>query len=91
MSRIVQGIYRNGAIELLEKVDMKEGAKATITFVEEWKHSFDDEEMELFQRWLEHGLISSIPDQGIDEDEFEPISVKGKPVSEIIIEDRGLR
>ena len=91
MPKIFQGIYREGAIELFEKVDVKEGTKATVIFVEESKLSPDDEEMELLQRWLEQGLISSIPNQDIDEEEFEPIKVLGKPVSEIIIEDRGPR
>ena len=91
MPKMVQGIYSGGAIELLEKVDVKEGTKVAVTFVEASKLSDDDEEMELLQRWLEQGLIRSIPDQEIDEEEFEPILVKGKPVSEIIIEDRGLR
>ena len=84
MHKMVQGIYSGGAIELLEKVDVKEGTKVAVTFVEASKLSDDDEEMELLQRWLEQGLIRSIPDQEIDEEEFEPILVKGKPVSEII-------
>ena len=91
MPKMVQGIYREGMIELLEKIDVKEGTKATVTFVEKSTLSSDDEEIELLQRWLEQGLIRSIPDQEIDEEEFEPILVKGKPVSEIIIEDRGPR
>jgi len=84
---MVQGIYREGAIELLEKVDMREGTKATVIFIESSKLSSDDEEMKLLQRWLEQGLISSIPDQKADEEEFEPILVKGKPVSGIIMAD----
>lgn len=91
MLKTVQGIYRGGAIELLEKIDVREGTKATVTFVEAPYLSSDDEEMELLQRWLEQGLISSIPDQEINEEEFEPIQVLGKPISEIIIEDRGAR
>ena len=91
MPKMVQGIYSGGAIELLEKVDVKEGTKVDVTFVEASKLSDDDEEMELLQRWLEQGLIRSIPDEEIDEEEFEPILVKGKPVSEIIIEDRWAR
>ena len=91
MPKIISGIYHRGTIELLEKVDVKEGTKAIITFVEESKPSSDEEEMELLQRWLEQGLIHSIPDQEVDAEEFEPILVKGKPASEIIIEDRGPR
>lgn len=68
---------------------VKEGTEAIVTFVEKSKPSSDDDE--LLQRWLRQGLISSISDQEISEEEFEPILVKGKPVSEIIIEDRGPR
>ncbi len=45
----------------------------------------------LEQRLLERGVISEIPKRNFDPDkykEFEPIDVKGKPVSETIIEER---
>jgi predicted DNA-binding antitoxin AbrB/MazE fold protein len=34
MSREVKGIYKNGVVELLERVDVKEGAQAIVTFVD---------------------------------------------------------
>jgi len=46
----------------------------------------------LEQRLLERGVISEIPRRNFDPatyKEFEPIEVKGKPVSETIIEERG--
>jgi hypothetical protein len=46
----------------------------------------------LERRLLERGVISAIPKRNFDPDtykEFEPIEVKGKPVSETIIEERG--
>lgn len=46
----------------------------------------------LERRLLEDGLISELPTRDFDPDtyeEFEPIEVKGKPVSETIIEERG--
>ena len=46
----------------------------------------------LERRLLERGVISDIPKRNFDPDtykEFEPIEVKGKPVSETIIEERG--
>ena len=46
----------------------------------------------LERRLLERGVISEIPKRKFDPDtykEFEPIEVKGKPVSETIIEERG--
>lgn len=51
--------------------------------------SFEDR---LERRLLERGVISEIPKRNFDPDtykEFEPIEVKGKPVSETIIEERG--
>ncbi len=45
----------------------------------------------LERRLLERGVISEIPKRNFDPDtykEFEPIEVKGKPVSETIIEER---
>jgi hypothetical protein len=46
----------------------------------------------LERRLLERGVISEIPKRNFDPDtykEFEPVEVKGKPLSEIIIEERG--
>lgn len=51
--------------------------------------SFEDR---LERRLLERGVISEIPKRNFDPNtynEFEPIEVKGKPVSETIIEERG--
>jgi hypothetical protein len=45
----------------------------------------------LERRLLDRGVISEIPKRNFDPDtykEFEPIEVKGKPVSETIIEER---
>lgn len=45
----------------------------------------------LERRLLERGAISAIPKRNFDPNtykEFEPIEVKGKPVSETIIEER---
>lgn len=45
----------------------------------------------LEQRLLEAGVISRIPERIADssfDDDFEPIEVKGKPLSETILEER---
>ena len=59
---------------------------------EEVKAAAPDEErleVELLQKMLAEGLISHIPEGISDEDDdFEPIEVMGKPVSETIIEER---
>ncbi len=49
-------------------------------------------EQEIEKFLLEKGTISSIPSDWNDDDEdFEPIEVLGKPISETIIEERGER
>ena len=46
-------------------------------------------ETELLQKMLAEGLITHIPEGISDEDDdFEPIEVEGKPLSETIIEER---
>jgi hypothetical protein len=47
-------------------------------------------EDEIEQKLLEKGLISEIPKHEFDSEEenFEPIEVIGKPISETIVEER---
>jgi hypothetical protein len=48
-------------------------------------------EAEVAERLLAKGVINEIPDgwdESDDEDDFEPIVMKGKPLSETVIEDR---
>jgi hypothetical protein len=48
-------------------------------------------EAEVAERLLAKGVINEIPDgwnESDDEDDFEPIVIKGKPLSETVIEDR---
>lgn len=90
--KTIKGIYQNGVIKPLEKVKLKEGTLVTM--------SIDSEDSELSQRaksQLEFlnklkakGLIKDIPQKGLEKiPPFVPIKVKGKPVSQTIIEDRG--
>lgn len=46
-------------------------------------------EREFEQMLLAEGVIREIPSAWNDEDNFEPIEIEGKPLSETIIEDRG--
>ena len=48
-------------------------------------------EQEFLRLMYARGVIGNIPDLSItdEEDDWEPIEIKGKPTSEIIIEDRG--
>lgn len=44
---------------------------------------------EILRELLAEGMISKIPEGiTVEEDEFEPISIEGKPLSETILEDR---
>ena len=43
----------------------------------------------ILREMLAEGMISRIPDSVTDEgDNFEPVKIKGKPLSETILEDR---
>jgi len=43
---------------------------------------------ELWQKLFEEGLITHVPSDISDEDDFEPIEIKGEPISETIIRER---
>lgn len=59
----------------------------------QYENGGDDEEIkerEIERMLVQKGLIKGIPENWNDDDEdFEPITVTGKPLSETIIEDRG--
>lgn len=46
-------------------------------------------EREFEQMLLAEGVIREIPSGWNDDDDFEPVEINGKPLSETIIEDRG--
>ncbi|MCY7346678.1 MAG: hypothetical protein LH614_10725, partial [Pyrinomonadaceae bacterium] len=55
------------------------------------KSEFPNEvsKQDLWQKLFEEGLITHVPSDVSDEDDdFEPIEIKGKPLSETILEDR---
>jgi len=99
MGLTVKGVYQNGVIQLLEPIYIEEGSEITLTLT--LKRSFasplrseqeedDERRLQLLNQWREEGLINEIPDFMLRQ-ERPPIRVKGKPVSELIIEDRGPR
>ena len=54
--------------------------------------SLSDEEMreqEFEQMLLAEGVINQIPAHWNEDDDFEPVEITGRPLSETIIEDRG--
>lgn len=46
-------------------------------------------EREFEQMLLAEGIIREIPSDWNEDDDFEPINIIGKPLSETVIEDRG--
>ena len=46
-------------------------------------------EREFEQMLLAEGVIRDIPSGWNEDDDFEPVEITGKPLSETIIEDRG--
>jgi hypothetical protein len=46
-------------------------------------------EREFEQQLLAEGVIREIPSGWNDDDDFKPVKISGKPLSETIIEDRG--
>ncbi len=88
MVAILKGIYRNGVIEPLEPIDVKEGEAVTIVVEDTLEFS---EDMDVLLSLHRIGLINSFPDFTVKTlPEVQPIVVKGKPISETIIEERGV-
>lgn len=48
----------------------------------------DEKRRELHRRLLAEGVIKSIPPRAVVEPDFEPVPIKGKPLSQTIIEER---
>ena len=87
MEVTLRGIYRKGAIELLENVEMKDNTPVTVTL--SMAPASTEPLMNLLERWKIEGLISNVPDEAPGVHENEPVKITGKPVSEIILENRG--
>jgi len=78
--REVQMLPANAQREILDTLsqNVKQSEKQPLT------------EAEIAQLMLAEGIISEIPEgwDKPDGEDFEPIEIKGKPLSEIILEDR---
>jgi predicted DNA-binding antitoxin AbrB/MazE fold protein len=61
MSKEVKGVYKNGVVELLEKIDVKDGAQAIVTFVD--RGLTEDEEKERLQKVVDEikAMRSQLP------------------------------
>ena len=89
MEVTLRGIYCKGIIELLEKVDMKDNTPVTVTLSIE--PASTKPLMNLLEKWKSEGFISNIPDEAPGSHENQLAKITGKPVSEIILENRGPR
>ena len=90
MSETIRGIYRNGVIEPVEPLKIAEGTEVYVTV----PHQRTREEILAFLKKLEeHGLqVHYNPDNvGKPFPEIKLGKIRGKPLSETIIEDRGPR
>jgi hypothetical protein len=83
-NKSVKGIYRNGIVELLEEVSAEDETEVIVIFEERMK------EKDFIKSLKSKGLVSHIPPASEIAD-VEPVKVEGKPISEMIIEDRGPR
>ncbi|NUO82698.1 DUF104 domain-containing protein [candidate division KSB1 bacterium] len=90
MSEMIRGIYRNGLIEPVEPLKIAEGTEVYVTVPRKRSH---EDMLALLQKLEEHGLkIHYNPDNvGKTPPEIKLGKIKGKPLSETIIEDRGPR
>ena len=86
----LEAIYENGIFKPISSVPntLKEHERVRI-IIEDDEDSANQVSPDVLREMLAEGLISSIP-EGIsdEEDDFEPATVKGKPLSETILEDR---
>jgi predicted DNA-binding antitoxin AbrB/MazE fold protein len=97
MYQTIKGIYKDGIIRPLEPIPVKEDVEVTITFLIEAPELEDigrlKSEKDILEEWTTRGLVKT-PLKGIKKTanrDHPPVSLKGKPLSQIIIEERGIR
>ena len=97
MYQTIKGIYEDGRIRPLEAIPVKKDVEVTITFLIEDQELEDigrlKSEKDMLEEWTTRGLVKT-PLKGIKKTanrDHTPVSLKGKPLSQIIIEERGVR
>lgn len=90
MSETIRGVYRNGVIEPVEPLRLAEGTEVYVTVP---RPNRREEILALYRKLEEQGLeLEYNPDNiGKPFPEVKLGQIKGKPLSETIIEDRGPR
>jgi len=87
MSEMIRGIYRNGVIEPTEPLKIAEGAEVYVTV--QTKRA-PDKLLQMLLKLKEQGEVDFDPTHfGEPIPDIEPIKIKGGPMSDTIIENRG--
>jgi len=87
MSEMIRGIYRNEVIEPTEPLKIAEGAEVYVTVQPK---RAPDKLLQMLLKLKEQGEVDFDPAHfGEPFPDIEPIKIKGGPMSETIIENRG--
>jgi predicted DNA-binding antitoxin AbrB/MazE fold protein len=91
ISSVPNTLKEHERVRIIIETDTDEDLQAEIN---QWEAASDEDSAKLLssdilREMLAEGMISRIP-EGIseEEDDFEPVKIKGKPLSETILEDR---
>ena len=70
------------------KLPMNEQTNIKQSLLEKSEPTNSVSKQDLWQKLFEEGVITHVPNDIIDEDDFEPIEIDGEPISETLLEDR---
>jgi len=84
---VTTGVVKGNTIVLEGEVPLPDGARVTVTVAVEEK-SLEERRLELYKRLEAEGLITvpKTPPERIRRN--KPMNVKGKPLSQVILEER---
>jgi len=91
ISSVPQTLKEHERVRIIIETDADEDLQAEIN---QWEAASDEDSAkqvspDILREMLAEGMISRIPgDISDEEDDFEPVQIKGKPLSETILEDR---
>jgi hypothetical protein len=96
MMQAIEGIYRNGRVELRETPQRIHQARVVVTFLDDESEILAEAQATpgrvpgtLLREMLAEGFISRLPtDVDEAEDDFEPVEISGEPLSETVIKER---
>ena len=81
---VIKGIYDGDKVILLDSISLPANTSVQVYVPDQT----DTHEMAYWQKLLDMGVIKRVVSPPEGEFLFTPITVKGKPVSEVIIEER---